>query len=68
MLVLPAIITGGKMTKALHVARILKRAGCRVVMLETHKYWMVASRVASCVDRFVTVPVPEKNPSEILLK
>ena len=57
-----AIVTGGKMTKALHAARILKAAGCRVVMLETHKYWMVASRFAKCVDRFVTVPVPEKEP------
>merc|ERR1711871_829680 len=57
-----AIITGGKMTKALCVARQLKAQGCRVIMLETHKYWMVASRFASCVDRFVTVPVPEQDP------
>jgi predicted ATP-grasp superfamily ATP-dependent carboligase len=60
------IVTGGKMTKALCVARQLKKAGCRVVMVETHKYWMVASRFASCVDRFVTVPVPEEDPKAYL--
>ena len=49
-------------TKALCVARHLKRAGCRVVLVETHKYWMVASRFSDSVDRFVTVPVPEKDP------
>jgi len=54
------------MSKSLQTARILKTAGCRVVMVETHKYWMVASRFASCVDRFVTVPVPEQAPSEYL--
>jgi hypothetical protein len=59
-----AIITGGKMSKAMHMARILKRAGCRVVMVETHKYYMVASRFSKSIDRFVTVPVPEKEPEE----
>lgn len=61
-----AIVTGGKMTKALCVARQLKQSGCRVVLVETHKYWMVASRQASCVDRFVTVPVPEQDPEGYL--
>ena len=54
------------MTKALCVARHLKAAGCRVVLVETHKYYMVASRFASCVDRFVTVPVPELEPKAFL--
>ena len=53
------IITGGKMTKSLHLIRHLKAAGCRVVLCETGKYWMVASRFSSCVDRFVTTPVPD---------
>ena len=61
-----AIVTGGKMSKALFVARYLKKAGCRVVLIETHKYHMVASRFASCIDRFVTVPVPEQSPKEYL--
>ena len=57
-----AIVTGGKMTKALCVCRHLKQAGCRVILVETHKYYMVASRFSDSVDRFVTVPVPEKDP------
>ena len=39
---------------------------CRVVLLETSKYWMVASRFSNCVDRFATVPVPEKDPDAFL--
>lgn len=57
-----AIVTGGKMTKAFVVIKQLKAQGCRVVLCETSKYWMVASRFSRCVDRFVTVPVPEKAP------
>ena len=58
-----AIVTGGKMTKAMVVCRQLKRAGCRVILAETEKYWMVASRFSKCVDRFVTFPLPEKDPA-----
>ena len=54
------------MTKALCVARHLKAAGCRVILVETHKYYMVASRWSGCVDRFVTVPVPEQDPKGFL--
>ena len=57
-----AIISGGKMTKAFIVAKALKKQGCRVVLVETSKYWMVASRFSNAVDRFVTVPIPEKHP------
>ena len=61
-----AIVTGGKMSKAYFVAKHLKDAGCRVVLVETHKYWMVASRFTSCIDRFITVPVPEQDPKGYL--
>merc|ERR1712023_212684 len=54
------------MTKAYCVCRQLKESGCRVVLVETHKYYMVASRFSSCVDRFVTVPVPEQDPDGYL--
>ena len=54
--------SGGKMTKALHVCRHLHRAGWRVVLVETHKYWHVGSRLSNCVDTFVTVPAPEEDP------
>lgn len=61
-----AIVTGGKMTKAYIMIKQLKAQGCRVILVETSKYWMVASRFSNCVDRFVTVPVPEKEPEAFL--
>lgn len=57
-----AIVTGGKMTKALHTCRHLKAQGCRVVLVETSKYWMVAARFSNCVDRFCVVPIPQNDP------
>jgi hypothetical protein len=57
-----AIVSGGKMTKSFVLIKQLKAQGCRVVLVETSKYWMVASRFSNAVDRFVTVPVPEKDP------
>eukprot|EP00964_Phaeocystis_antarctica_P088483 scaffold56308_cov61-Phaeocystis_antarctica.AAC.11 len=56
-----AIVSGGKMTKSFVLTKQLKAQGCRVVLVETNKYWMVASRFSNCVDRFVTVPVPENS-------
>ena len=50
------------MTKSFVLIKQLKAQECRVVLVETNKYWMVASRFSNCVDRFVTVPVPEKEP------
>ena len=61
-----ALVTGGKMTKSFVICKQLKAQGCRVVLLETSKYWMVASRFSNCVDRFATVPVPEKDPDAFL--
>lgn len=60
------IVTGGKMTKSLVICRALKAQGCRVVLVETSKYWMVATRQSRSVDRFVTVPVPEKDTDAFL--
>jgi predicted ATP-grasp superfamily ATP-dependent carboligase len=50
------MISGAKMTKALHLARAFYRGGYRVILLETHKYWLVGSRFSWCIDRFYTVP------------
>merc|ERR1719424_703724 len=61
-----AIVSGGKMTKAFVMIKQLKAQGCRVVLVETSKYWMVASRFSSAVDRFVTVPIPEKETEAYL--
>jgi predicted ATP-grasp superfamily ATP-dependent carboligase len=56
------LLTGGKMTKALQLARSFKSAGHRVVLVETPKYWLSGHRFSNAVDRFYTVPVPEKDP------
>ncbi|MBO3463233.1 ATP-grasp domain-containing protein [Aetokthonos hydrillicola Thurmond2011] len=56
------LISGGKMTKALQLARSFHAAGHRVVLIETHKYWLSGHRFSQAVDKFYTTPVPEKDP------
>lgn len=56
------LLTGGKMTKALQLARSFHAAGHRVVLVEAHKYWLVGHRFSNAVDRFYTVPAPHKDP------
>ncbi len=56
------LISGGKMTKALQLARSFYAAGHRVVLIETHKYWLSGHRFSQAVDKFYTTPVPEKDP------
>ena len=46
------LISGGKMTKSLQLARLFHRAGYRVVLCETPKYWLTGHRFSFCVDRF----------------
>jgi predicted ATP-grasp superfamily ATP-dependent carboligase len=53
------LISGGKMTKALQLARSFHRAGHRVILIETHKYWLTGHRYSGAVDRFYTVPNPQ---------
>ena len=53
------LISGGKMTKALQLARSFSRAGHRVVLVEQGKYWLSGHRFSSDVDRFYTVPRPQ---------
>ena len=50
------LISGGKMTKALHLARAFHRAGHRVVLVESEKYRLTGHRFSRAVDRFYTVP------------
>jgi len=50
------------MTKALQLARSFHLVGHRVVLVETHKYWLTGHRFSNAVDRFYTVPAPEKDP------
>lgn len=55
------LITGGKMTKSLQLARSFHRAGHRVVLVESPKYWLTGHRFSRAVDRFVTVPDPQSE-------
>lgn len=58
------LISGGKMTKALQLARSFHRAGHRVVLVESGKYWCTGHRFSRAVDRFYTVPEP-KHPGYV---
>jgi predicted ATP-grasp superfamily ATP-dependent carboligase len=62
------LISGGKMTKALQLARSFHKAGHRVILVETHKYWLTGHRYSWAVDRFYTVPNPqtEEYPQALL--
>lgn len=53
------LISGGKMTKALQLARSFHGAGHRVILIESHKYWLTGHRFSWAVDRFYTVPKPQ---------
>jgi len=52
------LVTGGKMAKSLNIARALWRAGHRVVLVETDKYWCSGSRLSKAVWAFDTVSDP----------
>ncbi len=53
------LVSGGKMTKALQLARSFHRAGHRVILTEAHKYWLSGHRFSWAVDRFYTIPNPD---------
>jgi hypothetical protein len=53
------LVSGGKMTKALQVARSFHAAGHRVILVETAKYRLTGHRFSRSVDRFYTVPRPD---------
>jgi predicted ATP-grasp superfamily ATP-dependent carboligase len=55
------LISGGKMTKALQLARSFHRAGHRVVLIESHKYRLTGHRFSRSVDRFFSVPAPQET-------
>lgn len=53
------LISGGKMTKALQLARSFHAAGHRVVLAESAKYRLTGHRFSRAVDRFYALPKPE---------
>jgi hypothetical protein len=52
------LLSGGKMTKALQLARSFHAAGHRVVLVETARYRFTGHRFSRAVDRFHVVPDP----------
>ncbi|MEK0189660.1 ATP-grasp enzyme, partial [Microcoleus anatoxicus PTRS2] len=56
------------MTKALQLARSFHKAGHRVILIETEKYWLTGHRYSWAIDRFYTVPNPqtEEYPQALL--
>lgn len=50
------MVSGGKMTKSLHLARAFHQAGHRVVMVESAKYRWTGHRFSRAVAAFHTVP------------
>lgn len=52
------LITGGKMTKALQLARSFHACGHRVILVESAKYRFTGHRFSRAVDAFHVVPEP----------
>ena len=55
------LLSGGKMTKSLQLARLFHRAGYRIVLCETVDYRFTAHRFSNAVDQFRIVPNPDSN-------
>ncbi|MEP6563411.1 MAG: ATP-grasp enzyme, partial [Nakamurella sp.] len=58
------LVSGGKMTKSLQLARSFHAAGHRVIMVESAKYRYTGHRFSRAVDRFYTVPKPQSPQYE----
>jgi predicted ATP-grasp superfamily ATP-dependent carboligase len=57
------LIAGGRMTKALQMARSFHAAGHRVVLIDTEKFWHSGNQYSNSVAAFYTVPDPTQNLS-----
>jgi hypothetical protein len=53
------LVSGGKMTKALALARAFHAAGHRVVLVESARYRLTGHRFSRAVDAFHVVPAPD---------
>lgn len=62
------LISGGKMTKALQLARSFQQAGHRVVLVESAKYRLTGHRFSRAVSAFHTLPPPGPGYTEALLE
>ena len=61
------LISGGKMSKALQLARLFHQAGHRVVLVESHAYWLTGHRFSRAVDKFYTLSKPGSDNYESAL-
>jgi len=62
------LISGGKMTKALTLARAFHAAGHRVILAETERYSSTGHRFSFAVDKFYRIPdPPDPNYTQALL-
>ncbi len=50
------LLTGGKMTKTLLLARLLKTSGYKIILAEDKKYWASGHAWSNCVDSFYLLP------------
>lgn len=62
------VLTGGKMSKTLHMARCLKNysfenpnVSMKIVVLESKKFRYCATRFSRCVDHFETITSPRES-------
>jgi hypothetical protein len=58
------LVTGGKMTKALVLARAFHAAGHRVLLAEQARYRLTAHRTSRAVDAFHVLPTPGSDGYE----
>ena len=66
---LTVLVSGGKMTKSLVLARLLHAAGHRVVLVETARYRLTGHRFSNAVSAFHVVPDPTSpDYAEALLR
>jgi len=53
------LVTGGKMSKSLAVARHLHATGrCRVIVVDSTEYWCCSTQFSKAVSKFYTLPNP----------
>jgi predicted ATP-grasp superfamily ATP-dependent carboligase len=55
------LIAGGRMTKALLLARSFHSAGHRVILIDTKKFWHSGNQYSNSIAAFYTVPDPSKD-------
>ena len=55
------LLSGGKMTKALQLARLFSRAGHTVILAETEKYSASGHAYSNCVKKFYSLPSKEQG-------